>query len=401
VCALVLSACGRDDDESSDGGGDSGGTTVGLTDTEIKLGTTFPLSGPASAYATISRASKAYFDWVNSKGGVHGRKITYKVLDDGYDPAKAVQNARRLISQDKVFALFNPLGTPVNLAIWDYVNQQKVPHLFVATGASDWGKDVDAHPWTIGWQPDYVTEANAFAQYLKDEKPSAKVAVLYQNDGFGKDLLGGFEKAVEGSEIEIVARESFEVTDPSVAPQVKKLAASDADTFLDIATPKPTAQAIATVAKSDWKPLHIVSNVSSSKSLVFKPVGLATAKGIVSNAYLKDPDGEQYADDPAMQEYKKLLKQFGPRLDPNEPFNVYGWSVAETMVKTLEKAGKDLTRENVMEAARSLDIELELAIDGIKVQTGDGDGYPIQSIALQRFDGANWEVLGEPVESEG
>jgi branched-chain amino acid transport system substrate-binding protein len=388
AAALVAVGCGRGDN----GGGSN---APGVTDTSIKLGTTFPLSGPASAYATISRASTAYFKMINAKGGVNGRKISYIVRDDGYDPARAVQNARRLITQDKVFALFNPLGTPPNLAIWDYVNQQKVPQLFVATGASDWGKDIKKHPWTIGWQPDYVTEASAFGEYLKKVKPGAKVAVLYQNDGFGKDLLGGFQKEIEGSNIKIVAKQSYEVTDPTVSPQVVKLAKSGADTFLDIATPKPTAQAIGTVAKiGTWKPLHLISNVSASKSLVFKPVGLAAAKGIVSNTYIKDPESSQYTNDAAMKQYKAQLKKYAPRLDPNEPFNVYGWAVAETMVRTLQQAGKDLTRDDVMKAARSLDLNIGLLLPGIKIKTSETDGYPIQSVAIQKFDGQNWKVLG-------
>src|SRR5512132_111977 len=263
VTGLVLAAagCGRDE-----GGG--GSNAPGVTDDTIKLGGSYPFSGPASAYGTIGRAAKAHFDWVNSKGGVNGRKIQFVTLDDGYDPARAVSNARRLITQDKVFALFNTLGTANNLAIWDYVNQQKVPQLYVATGASEWGKDVAKHPYTIGWQPDYVTEATAYADYVKKNKPNAKVAVLYQNDSFGKDLLGGFEKGIEGSNVKIVARESYEVTDPTVAPQVAKLARSGADTFLNVTTPKPGAQAIGAVAKSGWKPLHILNNVAASHTLV-------------------------------------------------------------------------------------------------------------------------------------
>ena len=392
AAALVVAGCGR----SSDNGGGGGGNAPGVTDNSIKLGTTFPLSGPASAYATISRASQAYFKMVNAQGGVNGRKISYVVRDDGYDPARAVQNARRLITQDKVFALFNPLGTPVNLAIWDYVNQQKVPQLYVATGASDFGADPNKHPWTIGWQPTYPIEAQAFADYLKKSKANAKVAVLYQNDEFGKNFLNAFQKGIDGSSIKIVAKQSYEVTDPTVSPQVVKLARSGADTFLDIATPKPTAQAIGTVAKiGKWKPLHLISNVSASKSLVFKPVGLAAAKGIVSNTYIKDPESPQYANDAAMRDYKAQLKKYAPRLNPDEPFNVYGWAVAQTMVDTLKKAGKDLTRDNVMKAARSLDENIGLLLPGVKLKTSDSDGFPIQSVQIQKFDGQNWKTAGD------
>jgi branched-chain amino acid transport system substrate-binding protein len=387
LSAVATGGCGRDDEG---GGGD-----VGVTKDTIKLGGSYPFSGPASAYGTIGRAAKAHFDYVNSKGGVNGRKIEFTTLDDGYDPGRAVQNARRLVSQDKVFALFNTLGTANNLAVWDYVNEQKVPHLYVATGASDWGEDVDAHPYTIGWQPDYVTESTAYGEFLKKEKPGAKVAVLYQNDGFGKDLLGGFENSIKGSGVKIVARESYEVTDPTVAPQVAKLASSGADTFLNISTPKPGAQAIGAVAKSGWKPLHILNNVASSKSLVLKPVGFEAAQGIVSTAYLKDPEDPQWASDPGMTEFKEQLKKFAPRLDPNEPFNVYGWASAATMVKALEQAGEDLDREKLMEAVRAMDTEIPLLLPGIKVKTGEGDGYPIQSMQIMRFEDENWKLQGE------
>jgi branched-chain amino acid transport system substrate-binding protein len=383
---LAVGGCGRDEGSTS---------KQGVTDKTIKLGGSYPFSGPASAYGTIGRSAKAYFDYVNSKGGVNGRKIEFTTVDDGYDPARAVSNAKRLITQDKVFALFNTLGTANNLAIWDYANQQKVPHLYVATGASDWGEDVKKHPYTIGWQPDYVTESTAYGEFLKKEKPKAKVAILYQNDGFGKDLMGGFEKAIEGTDIKIVARESYEVTDPSVAPQVAKLASSGADTFLNIATPKPAAQAIGAVAKSDWRPLHILNNVASSKSLVLKPVGFDAAQGIVSTAYLKDPEDPQWASDAAMKEYKENLKKFAPKLDVNEPFNAYGWASAATMVKALEQAGKDLDRKKLMDAVRNMDEDIGLLLPGIKVKTGKDDGYPIQSMQIMRFKGENWKLEGE------
>jgi branched-chain amino acid transport system substrate-binding protein len=392
IVMVVAAGCGRDDDD--------GGEAPGVTDDKIVLGGSYPFSGPASAYGTIAQAANARFQFENSKGGVHGRKIEFKRLDDGYEPQRAVANARKLITEDEVFALFNVLGTPNNLAIWDYVNQQKVPHLFVATGASNWGADVDKHPFTIGWQPDYVSEATTYGEFLKKEKPNAKVAVLYQNDDFGKNLLSGFEKAVEGSEIKVVARESYEVTDPSVVPQVTKLAGSGADTFLNIATPKPAAQAIGAVAKSGWKPLHILNNVASSKALVLEPVGLKAAQGIVSTAYIKDPEDPQWANDAAMQEFKTNLKKYAPRANPNEPFNAYGWAVADTMIKALDQAGEDLDRDKIMETVRALDLEVPLLLPGIRVQTGEDDGYPIQAMQIMRFQGENWKLEGELVNSE-
>ena len=387
---LLAAGCGRDE---------GGEKSPGITKTEIKLGGSYPFSGPASAYKSIADGAKAYFDLVNSKGGVNGRKIKFITLDDAYEPPRAVQNARRLVEEEKVFALFNTLGTPNNLAIWDYTNQKKVPQAFVATGASDWGADPDKHPWTIGWQPDYVTEARTYADYLKENKPNAKVAALYQNDGFGKNLLGGFEKAIQGSGIKLVAKESYEVTDPTIASQIRKLAASGADTFLNVTTPKFSAQAIAAIAKSDWKPLHLLNNVGASKTLVLTPAGLDNAKGIISTTYFKDPEDPKWASDGAMREYKATLKRFSPRSNPNDPFHVYGWGAAQTMVTALKNM-KQPTREAFMDAARHLDETPPILLPGVEVKTGDGDGYPIEAMQVQRFNGQRWELQGEVVSAE-
>jgi branched-chain amino acid transport system substrate-binding protein len=398
--AVIVGACGRGDDN---GGGSSGGegggqSSPGITKTEIKLGGSYPFSGPASAYRSIADGAKAYFAFINAKGGVDGRKISFKTYDDAYEPPKAVQNARRLIEQDQVFALFNTLGTPNNLAIWDYTNQRKVPQVYVATGASDWGKDIKAHPWTIGWQPNYVTEAGIYANYLKDKKPKAKVAVLYQNDGFGKDLLGGFENAIADSGVKVVAKQSYEVTDPTIASQIRSLAASGADTFLNITTPKFSAQAIAAIAKSDWKPLHILNNVGASKTLVLAPVGLQNADGIISTQYFKDPEDPKWADDPAMREYKTNLKKYAPRANPNEPFNAYGWTAAATMVKALDNM-KAPTRDALMESVRNMDAEIPMLLPGIKIKTSPDDGYPIEAMQIMKFNGENWELQGDVIEA--
>jgi branched-chain amino acid transport system substrate-binding protein len=390
VLALAVAGCGRDDNDEE---------SPGISKDEIKLGGSYPYSGPASAYKAIADGAKAQFAFVNDKGGVDGRKIKFVTLDDGYEPPRAVQNARRLIEQEKVFALFNTLGTPNNLAIWDYVNEEKVPQVFVATGASDWGEDIKKHPYTTGWQPDYVTEAQTYADYLKKEKPNAKVAVLYQNDGFGKDLLGGFEEAIKGSGIRVVAKESYEVTDPTIATQMRKLADSGADTFLNITTPKFSAQAIVAIARSDWKPLHILNNVGASKTLVLTPAGLENAKGIVSTAYFKDPEDPRWAQDRAMSEYKTALRKYAPRANPNDPFNLYGWSVAQTMVETLKKMDEP-TRDSLMDAARSLDLNLPIMLPGIKIKTSAEDGYPIEAMQIQRFNGQRWVATGQVEESQ-
>ncbi|WP_443055976.1 ABC transporter substrate-binding protein [Streptomyces sp. IBSBF 3136] len=307
---LTMTACssrrGQDDTDTAAGGACKGQQTTGITDRTITLGGIYPLSGPASAYGTISKGVAAYFRHVNDKGGIDGRKVRFIVRDDGYQPPKAVEEARRLVEQEKVFAVFQTLGTPSTAAVWDYLNQQKVPQPFVATGASVWGTD-DKHPWTIGWQPNYVAEARVYAKYLKDTRPKAKVAVLYQNDDFGKDLLGGFEKAVAGSGVKVVAAESYEVTDPSVSAQMASLARSGADVLLDVTTPKFGSQALAADARNTrWNPLHIVNNVASSAA-VLKPVGFKNVQGVVSATYFKDPADPQWANDPDVKTYKEAL----------------------------------------------------------------------------------------------
>jgi branched-chain amino acid transport system substrate-binding protein len=389
--ALALAACGRDDDE---GGGDPG-----IDDESIKLGGSYPFSGPASAYRSIAVGARAHFKFVNAEGGVDGRKIEFVTLDDAYEPPRAVQNARRLIQQEEVFALFNTLGTPNNVAIWDFVNEQEVPHLFVATGASLWGADIESHPWTTGWQPDYVTESQVYADFLKKEKPQAKVAVLYQNDAFGEDLLNGFKEAVKGTDIEIVAEESYEVTDPTVSSQMSKLASSDADTFLNITTPKFSAQAIAAQAKLGWKVLHILNNVGASKKLVLEPVGLENAQGIVSTSYFMDPEDPQWQDDPAMREYYDAMERHEPRADPEDPFHVYGWAVANTMVRALEGM-EEPTREALMDSVRNMEEEIPILLPGIKVQMdGENDTYPIEAMQIMRFEGENWKLQGEVIQA--
>ena len=397
IAATALAACGRDDDDGGGGGG--GKSDPGITDSSIKLGGSYPFSGPASAYRSIEQGAQAYFGFVNAKGGVDGRKIDFVTLDDAYEPAKAIQNARRLVQEEQVFALFNTLGTANNVAIWDFANKQEVPQVYVATGASLWGADPKAHPWTIGWQPDYVTESQVYANYLKKQKPNAKVAVLYQNDAFGEDLLNGFKKAIDGTGIKVVAAESYEVTDPTVTSQMSKLASSDADTFLDITTPKFGAQAIVAVDKLGWKVLHIINNVSASKLLVLQPAGLDKAQGLISTAYFKDPASSEWTGDASMKEFKAGLAKYQPRANPEDPNCVFGWAAAETMVEAL-KGMKEPTRDALMESIRNMDTEIPILLPGIKVQTsGDGDGYPIEAMQIQRFEGENWKLEGDVIQA--
>jgi branched-chain amino acid transport system substrate-binding protein len=387
---LVIAACGRDDEEGS--------TDPGITDDTIKLGGSYPLSGPASAYRSIEQGAQANFKYVNANGGVDGRKIEFVTLDDAYEPPKAVQNARRLVQEEEVFALFNTLGTANNVAIWDYTNKEEVPQLFVATGASLWGADVDAHPWTTGWQPDYVTESQVYADYLEQEKPNAKVAVLYQNDAFGEDLLNGFKKATEGTNIEVVAEESYEVTDPTVSSQMSKLASSDADTFLNITTPKFGAQAIVAADKLGWKVLHIINNVSASKLLVLELAGLDKSQGLISTAYFKDPASPEWENDDSMMEFKDALAEHEPRANPEDPNTVYGWAAASTMVEAL-KGMEEPTRQALMDSARSLDIEVPILLPGIDVKMAADDGYPIEAMPIIRFEGDNWQRQNEVIQA--
>jgi branched-chain amino acid transport system substrate-binding protein len=391
AAAVAVAACGRDED----GGGES---APGVSDDSIKIGGSYPFSGPASAYRSIADGAKAHFGAVNASGGVDGRKIEFITLDDAYEPPKAVQNARRLIQQEEVFALFNTLGTPNNAAIWDYVNKQEVPHVFVATGASLWGADIDAHPWTIGWQPDYVTESEVYADFLDKEKPKAKVAVLYQNDAFGEDLLNGFKDAIKGTDVTIAAEESYEVTDPTVSSQMAKLANSDADAFLNISTPKFGAQAIAAADKLGWEVLHIINNVSASKPLVLEPAGLDASQGLVSTAYFKDPAAPEWQSDKAMKEYRAGLEEHSPRANPDDPFCAYGWAAAQTMVEAL-RGMEEPTRTAFMDSVRSLDVEIPLLLPGIQVKTGADDGYPIEAMQIQRFEGENWKLIGEVIQA--
>ncbi|WP_433512032.1 ABC transporter substrate-binding protein [Nonomuraea sp. CA-143628] len=376
-----------------------GQQTTGITDKSIKLGGIYPLSGPASAYGDIPKGIKAYFDYINAeKNGIGGRKVEFVVRDDGYQPPKAVEEARRLVEQEQVFALFQTLGTPSTTATWDYTNQQKVPQIFVATGASKWGTDTK-HPWTIGWQPNYISEARVYAQYLKKEKPAAKVAVLYQNDDFGKDLFGGFKKAIEGSGITVVGEQSYEVTDPSVDPQMRNLAGSKADVFLNITTPKFGSQALAADAKNTtWNPLHILNNVSASIT-VLKPVGFENVQGVVSSTYYKDPRDATWNDDAEMKLYKAKMAQYAPGTDPNVPFFTFGWAVADSFNKTMS-AAKCPTREGLRDAMRSLNnVQINMLLPGVTMNTAADDGFPIESMQLMKFKGERWELFGNVIDT--
>jgi branched-chain amino acid transport system substrate-binding protein len=401
---VALAACGGREGSGAGptaaaSGACQGQQTTGITDKSIKLGGIYPLSGPASAYGAIPKGIKAYFDFVNAEqNGIGGRKVEFVVRDDGYQPPKAVEEARRLVEQEQVFALFQTLGTPSTTATWDYTNQRKVPQVFVATGASKWGTDTN-HPWTIGWQPNYVSEARVYAQYLKKERPDAKVAVLYQNDDFGKDLFGGFKRAIDGSGIKVVAEQSYEVSDPSVEPQMRNLAGSKADVLLNVTTPKFGSQALAADAKNaSWNPLHIINNVSASITVI-KPVGFENVQGIVSATYYKDPIDPTWKSDPEMMRYYATLKKYAPDADPAIPYHAFGWAVATAFHKAMD-AAKCPTREGLRDAMRSLNsVPVEMLLPGVTMTTGPDDGFPIESMQLMKFKGERWELFGDVIDT--
>jgi ABC-type branched-subunit amino acid transport system substrate-binding protein len=374
---------------------------VGATDTEIKIGNIMPYSGPASAYGVIGKTEAAYFKKINDAGGINGRKINFISYDDAYSPPKAVEQARKLVESDEVLFIFNSLGTPSNSAIQKYMNSKKVPQLFVATGATKWN-DPKNFPWTMGWQPSYQSETQIYAKYLLKEKPDAKIAVLYQNDDYGKDYLKGLKDGLGAKAASmIIAEESFETTEPTVDSHIVKLKASGADVFVDIATPKFAAQAIKKVAEIEWKPLHFLNNVSASVGSVIKPAGMANAQEIISAAYLKDASDPQWNNDPGMKDFYAFLAKDFPEGDKLDQGTVVGYGVAQTLVEVLKQCGDDLTRENIMKQAANLKgFRTEVMLPGIKIDTSATDFAPISSLQLMRFKGERWNLFGDVISAD-
>jgi branched-chain amino acid transport system substrate-binding protein len=368
---------------------------TGASDTEIKIGNIMPYSGPASAYGVIGKTEEAFFNKINAEGGINGRKIKFISYDDGYSPPKAVEQVRKLVESDEVLVVFNPLGTPSNTAIQKYLNAKKVPQLFVATGATKWN-DPKNFPWTMGWQPSYQSEAHIYAKYLMKEKPDGKIAILYQNDDFGKDYLKGLKEGLGPKDSMIIAEESYETSEPSIDNHIVKLKASGADVFISITTPKFAAQAIKKLAETDWHPVHIVSNVSASVGGVIKPAGFENAQGILSAAYAKDGADPQWDNDPGMKRFFEFLAKYYPDANKLDGSTVYGYGVAQTLVKVLQMCGDDLTRANVMKQAASLkDFEPDTLLPGIKINTSPTDFAPIEQLQMMRFKGEKWDLFGD------
>ena len=373
----------------------------GATDTEIKVGHTGPYSGPASSYGAIGKCIEAYWKSVNAAGGINGRKVKFITLDDGYNPAKIVELVRQLVEQDKVLCTFNTLGTPTNTAIHKYMNQKKVPMLYVATGASKWGKPKE-FPWTMGYQPDYHTEGAIYAKHILANVKDPKIGVLMQNDDYGKDYFGGFKEGLGKDADKIVKQVTFEVTDPTVDSQIIQLKDSGANVFFNIATPKAAAQAIRKAADLGWKPAQYLNNVSASVGSVMKPAGLDNSQGIITAQYLKDPTDKQWENTDDFKAWVAWMDKWMPGANKADANYIYGFSVATLMHETLKKCGNELTRENVMkQAANFQKFKLPLLLPGITINTSPTDYYPIQSVQLARFKGESWDLFGDVMSAEG
>lgn len=405
--AFTAAACGRSgSSESGSSTAAAAASSPGITDDEVVIGSSQILTGPASAYAELAQTVDAYIADVNARGGVRmgdgkTRSIRFTYYDDAFDPSRAVANMRRLVQQDRVFATFGQAGSSSVSAARDYLNQQRVPQLFVFSGDTEWGADPRKSPWTIGCPPAYATEAAFYAGELKRTMPNAKVAVLYENDDLGQDVLAGFKQAIEGTGITVVAEQSYAVTDPTVDSQVVNLAHSGADVLLDVSTPKFAAAVVSKLHQLDWRPVHLLAAVSASAQVLQAARATAQDK-IVSYTYVKDPASPAYADDAGVKQFKQALETYAPKVDPDSQIAAYAWACSDALLRTLE-ATKAPTREALMDAARHLDgAESPMLVPGLTFTTdGDADGFPLESGQLIRFDGTTFQPIGEVVSFEG
>lgn len=375
--------------------GSASAQSPGVTDKEIKIGNINPYSGPASAYGTIGKSIAAYFKMVNAEGGINGRMVNFISYDDSYSPPKSLEQVRKLVESDNVLLVFQPLGTPSNTAIQGYLNGKKVPQLFVATGATKWG-DPKKYPWTMGWQPNYQSEGRIYAAYILQNHPNGKIGILYQNDDYGKDYVKGLKDGLGPKAKEmIISEQPYEVADPTVDSQMIALKASGADIFFNATTPKFAAQSIKKAAEIGWKPIHFLNQVSASVGSVLRPAGFENAQGIITTNYLKDQNDPQWKDDAGMKKWIAFMDKYYPDGDKNSSFNTYGYTVAQNLHKVLLAAGNNLTRENVMKVAASMkDLDLDLLLPGIKINTSPTDFFPIEQQQLIRFKGDRYESFG-------
>ena len=367
----------------------------GASDNEIKIGHSGPYSGPASAFGAIGKSIAAYFDKVNAEGGVNGRIIKFISLDDGYNPAKTVENARKLVEQEEVLLLLNPLGSAHNTAIHKYMNDKHVPQLFVSSSLPKWG-DPKNFPWTMGFAPSIAAETRIFANHLLETKSNAKIGILYQADDFGKENIKGLEEGLgDKAKTMIISKQSYEVTDPTVDSQMISLQSSGADTFFNFTAPKQSAQAIKKAAELGWKPTHYLVSSSKSVAAVMTPAGLDNGIGVISASYSKDPTDPQFQQGKEWDDYQGWMKKYYQAGNLTDSFNVSGYNVAQTMVQVLKQAGDNLTRANIMRQAANLDMTLPMLVPGVNIKTAPDDFYPIEREQLARFNGKSWELFGK------
>ena len=410
-CGLLIAGCnkkaenqpaaGSSAGSAAAGSAPAGGGTPGVTASEIKIGQSIPYSGPASAFGVLGKGEAAYFKMINDKGGIKGRKLNLVSLDDGYNPAKAVENTRKLVENEGVALVFNSVGTANNAAVQKYLNDKKVPQLFVASGADRWA-DPEHFPWTMGFQPSYRSEARIYARYLMKEKPGGKLCVLYQNDDFGKEYLTGLKEGFVDQYDKIVTKTmSYEATDPTVDSQVVSLQGAGCDALLTAAGPKFAAQTIRKVADLGWKPIHLMSNVSISRSAVLQPAGLDKSTGLVTAGYIKDITDPALANDPGLNEFREFAKQYLVGQDTNDGAFVYAFGIAQLLVKVLTQCGDDLSRENIMRQAANLQkVQLGVIADGILVNTSPTDFRPYQQMVMAKFNGNNFVPFSDIISSE-
>src|SRR5882762_8803243 len=374
---------------------------IGATDTEIRIGNIVAYSGPVSSLGVIAKIEDAYFRKINDEGGINSRKIKFISYDDAYSPPKSVEQARKLVESDEVLLIFNPIGTPSNVAIQKYLNARKVPQLFVGTGATRWNDPKD-FPWTMGWQPNYQNEGRIYAKYLLTEKPDAKIAILYQNDDLGKDYLKGLKDGLGQKVSMIVAEEGYETSEPTVDSHIVNLKSSGADVFIAVALTKVAAQSIRKVTEIGWRPLFILSSIGSSIGTVIHPVGFDKAQGLISTAYLKDSSDPQWNYDEGMKKFYAFLAKYVPDANKADFFVVYGYAVAQTMAKVLQQCGDDLTRENVMKQAASLTkFTPDVLLPGISINTSATDFAPVEQMRMIRLKGEKWELFGDIISGSG
>lgn len=376
-------------------------TAPGITPTEIKIGNTIPYSGPASGYASVGRAESAYYNMINAQGGINGRKINFLSYDDSYSPPKTVEQTRKLVEQDNVFATFGSLGTPTNTAIWKYLNQKKVPHLFISTGAEKWN-DPKNYPYTISLYASYLMEARVAAQYILQTKPDAKIAILSQNDDFGRDFVKGFKEALGAKAATMIVKEAtYEVSNATIDSQLLLLKDSGADTLFDVVTPKFGAQAVKKVAEIGWKPLHYIVSVASSIKSVLVPAGLDNSVGLITAVVAKTPGDPQWENSPDMKDYYTFMKEWNGGADPTDQSAVTGYISAALTVEVLKRCGNDLTRENLMKVVTSIkDQPVPMLLPGVTVSISPDDYSPFGKLQVTRFDGKTWQPVGPVIDAK-